>query len=702
MQIKDVSLIRKLIQLVSGPVARYHTPATRLLRRRYYQDYRSVAPWNHKGNFKRAEYEKLRNLTMDRINDRNRVWRYNEFDQMEFMPELASALDIYGDEITACSQLDEILHIECKDPERYELLHALYYDILNVDYNLWGWCRNTCKYGDHFCFMELDAQMGITDVIDMPLREMRRIEGLDERNPNYYKFIWDVTKNEFESIEIIHFRLRGDGKYSPYGGSVLEGARRIFRQLTLLEDAMLSYRISRAPDRRVWEIDTSALNEEDIEPYMEEFVSTMKRGQIADSDTGRVEQRYNPHSVDEDIFLAVGKGNKTKVSTLPGGTYNGGIDDVKYLRDKLFSAIKIPQEYLSRGEGKGSDQTALAQKDIRFSRTIQRIQRDFIHELARIGMIHLYILGFSGSELVDWTLTLNNPSKIAELQHLEHIKQKYVAAAACGGDVKMLADSRWIHKNILGNTPDEVLRINRGIHSDRRFLAKLNALEKGADNSGGASGDMMGAAADQGLADEAMPDMGDEGEDGGGEDMTAQEEEPVLLTAPGRRDTTNYDPHNTIGSKGHAYAFSRTNQSVGNSQLGLGSGPTSRHNNAMAGLPNSRASMSNMKLMETAAVNMANLPQLELNEMATQIDGANLIFITEDALQEGSSYTSTSLTTLPLVFTVKKKFPMTIENLNDFPDFHGYIKEDGSPQYLIKAQIQSRRNLIQRSQPDAT
>ena len=204
----------------------------------------------------------------------------------------------------------------------------------------------------------------------------------------------------------------------PYGTSVLEPARRIWRQLTLLEDAMMAYRIVRSPERRVFKIDVGNLPPEEIEQYMQKVMTQMKRNQVVDVDSGRVDLRYNPLSVDEDYFIPVRQGSSSSIETLAGGQYTGDIDDVKYLRDKLFAALKIPASYLSRAEGAEEDKATLAQKDIRFARTIQRLQRVIISELEKIGIIHLFTLGYRGDDLISFKVSLNNPSKIAELQEL--------------------------------------------------------------------------------------------------------------------------------------------------------------------------------------------------------------------------------------------------------------------------------------------
>lgn len=170
----------------------------------------------------------------------------------------------------------------------------------------------------------------------------------------------------FENWQIAHFRILGNDKYAPYGTSILEPARRIWRQLTLMEDAMMAYRVVRSSERRVFKIDVGAIPPQDVEQYMQKIVTQLKRNSVVDADTGRVDLRYNPMSIEEDYFIPVRAGSVTDIQNLAGGTNTTQIDDVKYLRDKLFSALKVPQSYLTMGEGATEDKTTLAQKTFAF------------------------------------------------------------------------------------------------------------------------------------------------------------------------------------------------------------------------------------------------------------------------------------------------------------------------------------------------
>ncbi len=370
-----------------------------------------------------------------------RVERYVDFEQMEYMPEIASALDIYADEMTTSSDLEPLLHIKCPNEEIKTVLNSLYQNILNVQHNLFGWCRTMCKFGDFFLYLDIDEEKGIINTVGLPANEVERLEGEDKTNPNYVQYQWNSAGMTFENWQLAHFRILGNDKFVPYGTSVLDPARRIWRQLVLLEDAMMAYRIVRAPDRRVFYIDVGNIAPQDVEQYIQKVVTQMKRNQIVDSATGRVDLRYNPLSVEEDYFLPVRGTTNTRIENLPGGTYTGDIEDVKYLRDKLFAALKVPMSYLIRGEGADEDKATLAQKDVRFARTIQRLQRTVVTELEKIGIVHLYTMGFRGDDLISFKLSLNNPSKIAELQELEQWKTKFDTAAAA---TEGFFSKRWI------------------------------------------------------------------------------------------------------------------------------------------------------------------------------------------------------------------------------------------------------------------
>jgi hypothetical protein len=543
-------LFRTLTKIFSGPIVSRRSQSGRKLRRSQMDKYASRFKSASGQEFKTTRYSEINTTQLTIMSQHNRSERYIDYDQMEYTPEIASALDIYADEMTTHSSLSPMLNIACPNEEIKAVLQSLYHDIMNVEHNLFGWCRSMCKYGDFFLYLDLDEKEGITSTIGMPSNEIERLEGEDKSNPNYIQYQWNTAGMTFENWQVGHFRILGNDKYSPYGTSVLDAARRIWRQLILLEDAMMAYRIVRAPERKVFKIDVGQIPPNEVEQYMQKVISSMKRNSIVDQSTGRVDLRYNPLSVEEDYFIPVRGASNTEISTIAGGTRTGDIDDVKYLRDKLFAALKVPASYLTNSEGADEDKTTLAQKDIRFARTVQRLQRAVVSELEKIGIIHLYTIGYNGEDLLGFKLHLNNPSVIAELQELERWDKKFsVAASANEG----FFSRRWIAENLFSMSHEEFLRNQRELFYDKKFDANLAATAEAEQEmaAGALGGGGLGGEDDLGdLGGEDLGDLGDEGlgdlggEDLGGEDLGGEEaggEEDVLLAAPGRREDSPAD-----------------------------------------------------------------------------------------------------------------------------------------------------------------
>ena len=527
-------LFKALTRLFSGPIINYDQRQVALDRRnnlnKYSTKFKSLAGLD----FKKSRYNPYEYMQASLMVNHNRAERYLDFEQMEYMPELASALDIYADEMTTHSILTPLLKIDCHNEEIKSILEELYYNVLNIDSNLFSWCRNMCKFGDYFLYLDIDQKMGVTSAIGLPLREIERLEGEDKTNPNYIQYQWNSGGLTFENWQMAHFRILGNDKYAPYGTSVLESARRIFRQLTLMEDAMMAYRIVRAPERRVFKIDVGGIPPEDIEQYMQKVITNMKRHQLVDPDNGNIDLRYNPMSVEEDYYLPVRQGSATEIVNLPGGQNATAIDDVNYLRDKLFSAIKIPKSYLSQLDQMPEEKTTLAQKDIRFARTIQRLQRSVVAELEKIGIIHLYTLGYRSEDIISFDLSLNNPSKLAQIQELEFIKQKFDVAGAAQDT---MFSRRWIAENIFGMDNEEFLRNQRERYFDKKMDKSLESTgeEPAFDAPTGAEGEALdigdeaeAAAPEEEIADVEAPEAAPEPEE-----PAAEEEASPLLVEPG-------------------------------------------------------------------------------------------------------------------------------------------------------------------------
>lgn len=539
-------LFKSLTRLFSGPIINYRSQTGRKIRRQHLDKFSSRFKSASGQQFKKSLYNPLDTISTNAIANQQRVERYIDFDQMEYTPEIASTLDIYADEMTTHSSLSPMLNIKCPNEEIKAVLEVLFDSILNLQYNLFGWSRTMSKYGDFFLYLDIDEKYGVQSVISLPPTEIERIEGEDATNPNYIQYQWNSAGMTFENWQVAHFRILGNDKYAPYGTSILEPARRIWRQLTLMEDAMMAYRIVRSSERKLFKIDVGAIPPNEVEQYMQKIVTQLKRHQVIDATTGQLDLRYNPMSIEEDYFIPVRPGSATDITNIAGGQNTTQIDDIKYLRDKLFSALKIPQAYLAMGEGAAEDKTTLAQKDLRFARTIQRLQRVVVAELTKIGIIHLYTLGFRGDDLLTFSLSLNNPSKIAELQEIEHWKAKFDIAA---GATEGYFSRRWVAEHIFGMSHEEFIRNQREMYYDRKHDASLQAVAEaaaaapaGGDLGGGA--DLGGGGGDLGADLGAPPEM-PAGDAGGGDAPAPAAEEPaagggdespLLAAPPGNRD----------------------------------------------------------------------------------------------------------------------------------------------------------------------
>ena len=399
----------------------------------------------------------------------NRLAAYYDYESMEFTPEIAAALNIYAEESTTMSEKGQILTIYSESTRVKGILDELFYENLDVNTNLQMWGRGTCKYGDDFVYLKIDPERGIVGCQQLPNIEIERIEGASSKAPNQrdvklptreLRFQWKNRDMEFQAWEIAHFRLLGDDRKLPYGTSMLDKIRRIWKQLLLAEDAMLIYRTSRAPERRVFKIFVGNMDDKDIEPYVQKVANKFKRTVIPDPVNGQVDMRYNQMAVDQDYFVPMRDPTASMpIETLPGAQNLGEIADIEYIQKKLLAGLGVPKAFLGFEEVVG-DGKNLALMDIRFARTINRIQKSLIQELNKIALIHLYLLGLE-DELNNFTLSLTNPSAQSDLLRIEQWKEKitlYKDATSDQSQVGILPVSHtWAKKNILGMSDAEVI-----------------------------------------------------------------------------------------------------------------------------------------------------------------------------------------------------------------------------------------------------
>jgi hypothetical protein len=402
---------------------------------------------------------------------------FRDYDAMDNDPIIASALDIYADESTTKNEYGEVLQIKSSNENVKEILHNLFYDILNVEFNLWPWTRNLTKYGDFFLGLEIAEGKGVINVVPQSVYYAERLEGYDPNNSNSVKFKVEqdrTGKIDWENYEMAHFRLLSDTNFLPYGKSMVESARRIWKQLTLMEDAMLIHRIMRAPEKRVFKIDIGNINPTEVDNYMQKIINKMKKIPFVDKNTGDYNLKYNMQNLTEDFFLPVRGGDSgTSIDNL-GGLEYAATEDIEFLQKKLFAALKVPKAYLSYDENVNGKAT-LAAEDVRFARTIERIQRTIVSELTKIAIVHLAAQGIDDSEMVNFELSLTNPSTIYEQEKVNLWSEK-VRLASDMQALKMLSKD-WVYSNLFGMSDNDRDEEKVKLINDLKDTFRYNAIE---------------------------------------------------------------------------------------------------------------------------------------------------------------------------------------------------------------------------------
>ena len=414
-----------------------------------------------------------------------RLAAFYDYESMEYTPEISTALDIYSEESTTPNQDGYVLQVYSESKRIKSILVDLFVNVLDINTNLPMWIRNMCKYGDNFVYLKLDSEKGVTGCMQLPNIEIERLErGIESKtstatvnvNRKDLKFIWKVKSTEFNTWEIGHFRLLGDDRKLPYGTSMLEKARRIWKQLVLAEDAMLIYRTSRAPERRVFKVFVGNMDDKDVEAYVQRVANKFKRDQVVDRKTGNVDLRFNQMAVDQDYFIPVRDATATKpIETLPGGTNLSEIADIEYIQKKLVTALRVPKAYLGFEEPVG-DGKNLSLLDIRFARTINRIQKSAIAEMNKIAIIHLFLMGFE-DELSNFTLQLTNPSKQADLLMIDVWATKITLYKDMVTEIPKSiqpVSATWAKKHIFGFSDDEIKNELLQIRMERAVSAELD------------------------------------------------------------------------------------------------------------------------------------------------------------------------------------------------------------------------------------
>lgn len=427
---------------------------------------------------------------------------YRDCDLMDAFPEIGAALDIVSEESTITSDNGMVVNVYSKSDRIKSILEDLFVNRLNIQVTAPMVVRAMCKYGNQFMLLDVDSKLGVKGWKQLPVFNVERVENgvgnpYGQSMPNVIgrntdtskvdtstKFVWIDENNSqvpFRNWQIAHFRLLTNSLYLPYGCSYLNAARRHWRMLSLMEDMMLIYRLERSIERRVYKIYVGAIDDADVQAYVENIANNFKRTPIIDPMTGQIDLRKNILSVDQDIFIPVRDQNApTPIDTLSGAQNLTAMDDIKFVQDKVCTALRIPKTFLNFDEAQG-DGKNLALEDIRFTRTINRIQQAFLMELTKVASIHLYLLGFT-DDLTNFNLTMNNPSTQAEQLEIDNIQKKISAARDAisdpGNGIPVMSQTRalkqimgWSEKEIKDNL--EEIRLEKGISAELEKTSQI-------------------------------------------------------------------------------------------------------------------------------------------------------------------------------------------------------------------------------------
>jgi hypothetical protein len=475
----------------------YKLDKTELLKTTNRQEYEKEKLQQQQSLYLQNQWAKIENnlYTQAVYYEPTRLASFYDYESMEYTPEISTALDIYAEESTTPNQDGYVLQVYSESKRIKGILVDLFINKLDINTNLAMWIRNMCKYGDNFVYLKLNQDEGVTGCLQLPNIEIERHErgmqlktfsATPDPNQKSLTFTWKEKNVEFKTWEIAHFRLLGDDRKLPYGTSMLEKSRRIWKQLVLSEDAMLIYRTSRAPERRVFKVFVGNMNDNDVEAYVQRVANKFKREQIVDKNSGNVDLRFNQMAVDQDYFIPVrDAAQASPIETLPGAQNLSEIADIEYIQKKLVTALRIPKAYLGFEEPVG-DGKNLSLLDIRFARTINRIQKSCIAELNKIAIIHLFLLGFE-DELQNFTLGLTNPSKQADLLMIDVWKEKVLLYKDMVSEIPKSiqpTSATWAKKHIFGFSDDEIKTELQQIRMERAVSAELDNTPTVITNTG--------------------------------------------------------------------------------------------------------------------------------------------------------------------------------------------------------------------------
>jgi len=448
-------------------------------------------------------------------NRKNSYQTYKEMDGMEFIHR---GIEIISDDSSQPNDMGDVVKFFSNDEEIKNVLDDLFVKKLDMNNELWTIFYETVKMGDNFYEIIPDDYKKPKEIKRIRYLEpdkMERVEKDGKLSHFSYKTNKKDNKKENEITEyklfpwqIIHFKI--DNKsHAPYGGSLLEAGVRTYRRLVMLEDLMLVYRISRAPERRVFYIDVGNLNAVEAKRFLMKMKNAYRSQSFID-ENGNINKKANVMSITSDIFVPVREGQTgTRIETLQGGQSMGasGSEDplLTYFKNKILRTMNIPNSYL----GEQADMArSLSSIDQKFGRFIERVQSQIIQGLNKIAALELFFKGYKKEDLSNFKIELTPPSNVKEITEIELINQRMALISAI--QQLNLFPNEWILKNILKMSDKEIADIT---------------LQKKLEGNEAQAGGMAGGA-DLGMAGMEMPAPE------GGEEVSVESGEEASAEAP--------------------------------------------------------------------------------------------------------------------------------------------------------------------------
>lgn len=433
--------------------------------------------------------------------------RFIDYEEMDDYPEISAAIDIFADDASQPdTHLKRTIWVTSPDQTTEDVLNDLYHKTLRMDEEIWEIARTLVKYGNDYEEILVTSE-GVKGLNFLAPPTVRRIEG---PRGELYGFIQDFkgrfgySPAEFQQImanraamqqgagalqggagfngsdrltaledwEVVHFRLRGKHRRSVYGYSQLEAARWIWKRLMLIEDSALIYRLQRAPERYAFYVDIGDLPPQEALAYVNRVRQQHRKKKYVNPQTQKLDLKFDPMSQDEDFFIPVRQGVEgTRIEVLGSPSWQS-MEDVNYFKDKLFAAIKVPRAYL--GQDDSVARAVLSSEDVRFARTVLRLQRELRNGLAKVARVHLAALNIDPHS-VEYDINMTVPSSIFELAQLE-VRN---ARADLAGRMQPFVSLHWLMSNVFNMTDAEIQNIfkQRDEDAERDAYAQANSQQ---------------------------------------------------------------------------------------------------------------------------------------------------------------------------------------------------------------------------------